>query len=149
MTFQEKRMIASIVTTIVVFGTFFLVILGMYQDGRFAGGDAFSLLGRSILVLIVGAIVLNVVLTILFSIVHSIANRESDPSFTVDERDRQIEQRASTISHCVFGAGFVLSMIALASGQTPFMVFNLIVASFGVASLVQCGTQIFLYRRGY
>ncbi len=148
MSFQEKRMIASIVTTFVVFGTYFLVIFGMYRDGRFAGGDAFSLLGQSILVLIVGGIVLNIVLTILFSIVLSIANRESNPSFVVDERDRQIELRASNISHYVFGAGFILSMIAMATGQTAFLVFNLIVASFGVASLVECVTQITLYRRG-
>lgn len=149
MSFQEKRMIASIVTTLVVFGIYFLVIFGMYQDGRFSGEDAFSLLGKSILVLIVGAIVLNIALTILFSIFLAIANRESNPSFVVDERDRQIELKASNISHYVFGAGFVLSMIAMATGQTPFLALNLIVGSFGVASLVECAIQIALYRRGF
>jgi hypothetical protein len=149
MTFQEKRMVASIFTTLLVFGIYFAAMIQMVQGGRFDGADASSLLGRSILILIVCSIILNIILTILFNIVFAIADRESNPSFVVDERDRLIELRANTISHYAFGAGFILSMVALAVGYSPFLVFNLIVASFGTASLVENAVQLCFYRRGF
>ncbi len=149
MSFQEKRMVISFVSTLLVFSIYGAVIFQMHQHGRFDGADATSLLGRAILILIVGAIILNIALTIIFSIVMAIAQRESDPSFVVDERDRHIELRATAISYYVFGTGFTLSMVALALGQPALWVFNMIVASFGVATLVEILAQIYFYRRGF
>jgi hypothetical protein len=149
MSYHEKRSVASIVSTLLVFGTYYAAMIWMYQDGRFEGPDAASLIGLSILILIACAIAFNIVVTILFSIVFAIAEGDSHPSFVVDERDKLIELKGLRISAYLVGAGFVLSMAALALGQPVFLVFNFIVSSFAFGDVISNIAKLRMYRRGF
>ena len=149
MSHQEKNNYASLISTILVFGYYLWHVSGMFRAGEFAGAHATSLIGKSILVLIVGSIIVNIVVHILFEIFHAIITRDPEPSLVVDERDKLIELRALRISHYILGAGFVFAMGALALEQSPFMVFYLLIFSFAVSSLAENIIQLFLYRRGF
>ena len=149
MSYQEKRRIASIISSVLVFGVYFAIVIQMHQEGRFAGANATSLLGKSILLLIVGAIITNIVVTILFNIVSAIAEGESNPSFVVDERDKLIELKGMRISEWVTGFGFALSMGLLALGQSALLVFNVIVCGFALGDVVGSVAMLRIHRRGF
>lgn len=149
MAYQEKNAVISLLSTLLVFGVYFFKIFEFSQDGRFDAPDGMSFLAKAILVLIAGGIVTMIVLTILFNILYAIVTREENPSFVVDERDRSIELRGSQIGQYLFGAGFVGSMIAMAMGEPPILIFNLIMASFAFSSVGESLIRIALYRRGY
>ena len=82
MPYQEKRIIASILNSVLVFGIYYAIVVQMFQNGRFDGADATTLLGKSILLLIVGGIVLNSLITIIFNILFAIAKQESNPNLS-------------------------------------------------------------------
>jgi hypothetical protein len=134
---------------VLVFGIYYAVVIQMVQDGCFDEADATALLGKSILLLIIGGIVLNIIMAIVFNIVFAIAENESQPSFVVDERDKLIELRGLRISFYITGAGVILAMGALALGQSALLVFNLIVASFALGDVIGNIVMLRIYRRGF
>ena len=74
--------------------------------------------------------------------------KEEEPSLS-DERDQLIDLRANRISYAVFGVGFIISMVSLAVGMRPLVMFNLIIYALFGASIVGYITQLVLYRRGF
>ncbi|MCF6326345.1 MAG: hypothetical protein L3J21_03520 [Devosiaceae bacterium] len=149
MPYQEKSAIVSLVSGVIVFALYYYFIRQMYQAGTFEGPGAGAEIGKSILWLIFGGIVVNIIGHIVFSIIYAIANKEADPSIVIDERDKLIELRALRVAYYIFGAGFVAAMIALAVGQTYFLTFNILIFSFFIAGVAEVLMQLFLYRRGF
>ena len=149
MPYQEKSAIISIFCGVIIFAFYSYFTLQNYQNGLFEGADAGVQIGKSILWLIGGGIILNIIAHIGFSIIHAIITNDQKPSFVVDERDKLIELRALRFAYYIFGAGFLVSMIALAFNQSFFIAFNILIFSAFVASLVEGLMQIFLYRRGF
>ncbi len=150
MTYQEKSVIASLVTTFVIFSIYFVKISEYCAAGRFETADGLSLLGKMILLLIVGGIVVSIIAHILIAIIYAIVTGggEIDSSMT-DERDKQIELKSVTLSYYVFGAGFILSMIAMATGIQAVPVFNMIIISLACASVFEGLARLYFYRRGF
>lgn len=148
MPFQQKNLYASIFSSLLIFGIYFWRVSVLYTAGRFDGDLGNALIGKSILWLIGGGIVVHIGAMMLFSILFAIAANDPKPSFVVDERDRQFELHAVRASFYIFGAGYVVSMIALAMGGSSFLVFNMIVASMGIATMSEAFMQLYQYRRG-
>ena len=149
MTYQEKNVLVSLVSGVIVFALYAYFTRQMYQAGAFEGPDAGAQIGMSVLWLVFGGIVVHIIAQIVFSTAHAIIAREAKPSPVVDERDRLIELRALRVAYYIIAMGFVGAMIGLALGQTYFATFNIIVFSFFAASLVEGLVQLFLYRRGF
>ena len=147
MTFQEKRLFAAIVSTVLVFGIYYWVIYGMHATGQLEGPEGLILLGQSVLVTIVCAIVVNIALTILFNIFFAIRDREENPSFIVDERDRLIEGRGVRFNSYVTGGGFVAAMAVLALGGPMVLAINLIVLGYALGDLTSNLLMISIYRK--
>ncbi len=146
---QERRVAASLISALIVFAAYAIIMFGMYQEGRFAGSGAASLVGKSTIALIVASIVASIVLQILFAIGHAVATREHERMVT-DERDKLIELKAMQISYLAFSVGFLISMIVLAlEGATAPMVLLIIVVSMFAASVVGDLVKLALYRRGF
>ena len=124
-------------------------MFGMFQEGRFDGPGASSLVGKSSFVLIGASIVVSIVVQIVFAIIHAIATRENE-RFTSDERDKLIELKAMQIILITFSVGFLASMGVLALEMLlPYMVFLLIILSMFVANIIGDLAKLFLYRRGF
>lgn len=146
---EQKSVLATLFTTILVFGYFFLEFQSMSQSGILAQPDAGAIVGKAILWLIGASVVINIVAHILMSIIFAIATNDSNPSFVVDERDKIIEMKGMRISFITFGIGFVASIIALATGTTPAVVFILIIYCCAAASITDSLARLYLYRRGF
>ena len=146
MSFQEKRIITTMVSIALSFGIYFWVISGMYQDGYFEGPDSLSLIGKSILILIVGTIVATIGLIILTTIFMSVKEK---PEFLSDERDKLIELKGKQISESVSGMGLTVSMVALAMGSSSFFVFHSIALSFGIGSIIGHLAMLRFHRKGF
>ena len=149
MNFEVKNIYAGFISTVIIFTTYFIIVSGMYSEGRFEGAEGNALLGKAIVSLIVGGIIVHIVIAILTSIVMAIATNDPKPSFVVDERDKLIELRGLRVSYHVFGAGYVAAMIVLAFGVEVFWVFNLLLASCAISVLAEGLIRLRYYRRGF
>jgi len=149
MNFEVKNTYAGIASSVLIFAVYYLVVSGMYAEGRFEGAEGLALLGKAILMLMAGGIAVHIVMLILANIVFAIIHKDPKPSFVVDERDEMIELRGLRVSYYVFGAGYVISMIALALGLSAFGVFNLLLASCAISAWVEAVIRLVLYHRGF
>ncbi len=149
MSFEVKNTYAGLASTVVIFAVYYTVVSGMYGEGRFEGAAGLALLGKAILALMAGGIVVHIVMLILANILFAILQNDPKPSFVVDERDKLIELRGLRVSYYVFGAGYVVSMIALAMGLGAFGVFNLLLVFCALSAWVEALLKLFLYHRGF
>ena len=149
MSYQEKRVAASLISALIVFALYAVYMFGLHQDGRFTDPDASALVGKSAFVLIGVSIVVSIVVQIGVTILHAIVTRECERSMT-DERDKLIELRAMKITLIAFSIGYLASMGVLALEMLlPYMVFVLILLSMYVANVLGDISKLFLYRRGF
>ena len=148
MSVQEKRVLVSLVSNVLVFGVFFAIILGMYHDGRFDGEDAGRVIGQAILWLIGAQILAHIVGHILFAIGSAVATGEEEPDIT-DERDKLIELRALRISFYLFGAAFLGVVVAMALGTSFVVAFLSINSALAIADALGNIVRLRLYRRGF
>lgn len=148
MSFEEKNSIISLFTAVVVFGSYGFYLSGQFAAGYYDSPDAFTRAGRTILWLIGTGIVVQILSHILFSILFAIVTNDPKPSFRVDERDRQISFRGSKVGYGFSGTGITASMVALAVGWDPVLVFNLVVFSIAAGNILECLVKVVLYRIG-
>lgn len=148
MNFEVKNIYAGFASTIIIFTIYYIVVSGMHSAGRFDGPEGAALLGKAILALMAGGIVVHIVTTVMANIVFAIIQQDPKPSFVVDERDKQIELRGMRVSYYVFGAGYVAAMIAMAMGLSVFWVFNLLLVFCALSALTEGMVKLVLYHRG-
>jgi len=145
MSYQEKKSIVSLISTLLIFGCYSLYV---YQ-AQTGGADAMSprFWASVILVLIPVSIVAKIMIAIIFSIVYKIATNEAEPSFS-DELDKLIGLKAGRNSHYVFVFGFLLAMITLVIGQPLSVMFIVLILSGLLSEVTGLVTQLYLYRKG-
>ncbi len=149
MNFEVKNIYAGFASTVIIFTIYFSTVTGMYAEGRFEGPEGMALLGKAILALMAGGIVVHIGMTILANIVFAIVQNDPKPSFVVDERDKLIELRGLRVSYYVFGGGFVAAMAALALGVAVFWVLNLLLVFCALSALAEGAVKLVLYHRGF
>lgn len=147
MSFQEKRNIVSLFSTLLIFTLYCMYVFQRYQEGSLDSTDTFKFWGSVILILIPVSIVAKIIIHIVFSIIHTIATNEKEPSFS-DELDKLIELKVTRNSHYVFVLGFVLSMGSLVMDMSPSVMFIILILSGFVSEVVGIIPQLYLYRRG-
>jgi hypothetical protein len=147
MSYQEKKNIVSLISTLLIFSLYSMYVFHMYQEGRFHSTDVFSFWGSFIIILIAVSMVAKIIIYIIFNIIYRITTNEKEPSFS-DELDKLIHLKATTISHYVFVVGFVLAMGSLVMGVPPYVIFIILIFSGVVSDVVGMITEIYLYRRG-
>ncbi len=148
MTYHEKRSISSLITGILIFVIYFLVVRNMHLNGRFEGAEVLQFWGRTILIMIPVTIAGRIIGMILFEIGNKIGGGEDGPEFS-DERDKLIELKSTKISMYIFALGFVLAMAVIAlGGSVNWMFITLILAGFLSDIVGELFNYIF-YRRGF
>ncbi|MEH6630754.1 MAG: hypothetical protein V7776_08010 [Halopseudomonas aestusnigri] len=145
---QEKRVTVSLITSLILFVFFASYMLGLHEQGRLAGPDVYSLIGKSFFVLIGGGIVVSIVVQILVTIIHAIVTKGYEPMMN-DERDKLFSLKCMQIILLIFSVGFVASMALLALEMVvPHIVFLLIIFSMFIANFIGDLVKLFLYRGG-
>ncbi|KQL35345.1 MULTISPECIES: hypothetical protein [Bacillaceae] len=148
MSYQEKKNIVSLISTLLIFSLYSLYVFYMYEEGKFQTTDVFSFWGTFIVILIAISIVAKIIIYIIFNIIYRITTNEKEPTFS-DELDKLIKMKATTISHYVFVGGFFLAMGSLVLNVSPYVMFIILIFSGVISEMVGMVTEIYLYRRGF
>ena len=144
---KEKRILISLIGSVLTLGFYAWYVYSRYIAGNPDILNDFRFWGKSFLILVPVAIVLQIVIQIIFAIyVHAISREEIDP--IEDERDKLIELKAIKISHYLFIIGFMLAMGSLAWGSQPWVMFVLLISSGFIATVVTEIVRLYYYRRG-
>ena len=139
MSFEEKSTWAVLITFVFVYGWYFIEVYARLATGDVTGIEYKSLIGVTVVMLIVISIVTHIAITVM-------APDESDKA---DERDREINLRGEYLG------GFIVSVAALLGiglallELTHFWIANALLLGLVIAEIVTDCTKIFLYRRGY
>lgn len=147
MSYQEKKNIVSLISTLLISSLYSMYVFHMYQEGRFHSTDVLSFWGSFIIILIVVSIVAKIIINIIFNIIYRITTNEKEPSF-YDELDKLIHYKAITVSHYVFVVGFVLAMGSMVMDMPIYVMFIILIFSGVISDVVGMITEIYLYRRG-
>ncbi len=149
MSHRERTILASLISSVLVFAAFCAVVLLMYLQGRFAGPGAATLMGRAILALVAAGIVANFATTIVLSTVLAGAGDDAGADAAPDERDQLIELKGMQAFLVCFIFAFFAAILALAFGAAPPLVFFLIVLALFLGSVTDDAAKLFFYRRGF
>lgn len=147
MSFQERRSLVSLVTSILTTGLYAAYMFQRYPAGDPYSPEVFRYWGNFYLILIVVSIVAKILIAIVFAILNAIATREAEPAIT-DERDKLIELKSNRNSLYAFTFGFLVAMAALAAGQTPTVMFIILLSGGAIAEAFGDVSQFLYYRRG-
>lgn len=144
---HEKMTYLSLIGSILIFFFYGRYVYLHSVVGQPEIINDFSFWGRSFIVLIPVAIVIQIVLHIVFAIVNKILTNEDLPAKT-DEMVRLIELKSIRLSHWVFVVGFFLAMGSLALDMQPAVMFILLILSGFLASICSDVAKIYYYRKG-
>ena len=147
MSFQERRSIVNMISTILITALYSAYMVQRYPEGSQYSADVFRFWGSFFLILIPVSIIAKIVIYIVFSIINTIATQEEEPPIT-DERDKLIELKATRNSLYVFMAGFLLAMGSLVIDMPPSAMFVILICSGIVSEMVSDISQFYFYRRG-
>jgi len=148
MSYQERRAIVSLVSTMLITVLYAAYMVQRYPDAGPYSKEVLHYWGAFFLILIPVSIVAKIVITIVFSILNTIATQEAEPSIT-DERDRMVELKAAQKSLYVFAVGVMLAMGALVLELPPATMFIVLICAGVVSEMVSELLQVFYYRRGF
>ena len=147
MTYQEKKSIASLSSTILVILVYCLYVF-VFNAERSGGPETdFQFYGITILLIIPGLIVANIIIHIIVGIQHKVSTNEDGEMFE-DEFDKAIELRANRNAYNTFMLIFLMSMASLALKYPPYIMLNILVDGMMAASLVWSISKLYFYRKG-
>jgi hypothetical protein len=149
MSSKEKETIIGLISSTLILLIYSLYVYKNYLVSDWSLLNNFKFWGTAFLVMIPVSIVAQIVIHIIFAIIHKIATREDLDTSVSDERDKLIELRAIRISHVIFLIGFLLAMTTQAMGMEPFMLFVTLMASGFLATVGSGSAKIYYYRRGF
>ena len=145
---KEKLVLLALISTILIFGFY-----SWYVYNRYIGVNPDIIndpgfWGKTFMILIPVAIVVQIIVHIIFAIINAAVTREEITDLT-DERDKLIDLKAIRISHWIFTVGFMLSMGSQALGMQLWVMFVSLILSGFIASIVSEIAKIYYYQRGF
>ena len=147
MTYQEKKSIVSLISAILIFGTYSLYMYPRHPDGGLESLETFRYWGSFVLILILFSIVAHIIISIFFNIIFRITTGEKEPTFA-DELDKLIDLKANRNSFFVFIIGFLLAMGSLVIYQPSQVMFIILIISGFISDVTGSVTKLYHYRKG-
>lgn len=147
MTYQEKRSIVSMISTILIFIAYSLYMYPQYPKGGVESIEALHYWGSFVLILTVVSIIAHILISIIFNLIFRITTREKEPKFA-DELDKLIELKAFRNSFFLFILGFLTAMGSLIIYQPSQVMFIILILSGFISDVAGSVTKLYHYRRG-
>ena len=147
MTYQEKRSIVSLVSVIIIFGSFCLYMYPQFPSDGLESLETFRFWGAFVFSLITVSIIAHIIINIGFNIVYRITTGENEPTFE-DEMDHIINLRATRNSFFVFILGFLLAMGSLVVIQPSQLMFIILITAGFLSDVTGSVTRLYHYRKG-
>lgn len=140
MSFHEKSRWIALTATLIVWGWYFVTLLGVVRAGV---PDSPGMMGMLVPV-IIG-------LTVILVVGHAVIAiaKPSEASDTMDERERAIRGHASAAAYELLSLGLVLVLGASLFYWNTFIVVNGVLFVFVLADCVRYILEIRSYRRGF
>jgi uncharacterized membrane protein len=147
MGYQENQTVGYLISGFVGVGIFTYYLIQHTQQAGYDPTTISSRMGTLVLIIIGVQIVLNIAFAMAVSIIQAIITRDEDPVLS-DERDNLIQLKTEQVAFTVFSIGFILAMLALATGFSQMIVFSTIVYSLLSATIIGFIAKLYLYRKG-
>lgn len=147
MTYQENKSIVSLISVIVIFGSFCLYMYPQYPRSGFESLETFRFWGSFVFILIFVSIIAHIIINIVFNILYRIKTGEKVPTFE-DELDMIINLKATRNSYFVFILGFLIAMGSLIILQPSQIMFIILITSGFIADVTGSVTRLYHYRKG-
>ncbi|MCJ8007186.1 hypothetical protein ACFFF5_06730 [Lederbergia wuyishanensis] len=147
MTYQEKKSIVSLISAILIFGTYSLYMYPQHPGGGLESLETFRYWGSFVLMLTLFSVVAHIIISIVFNIIFRITTGEKEPTFA-DELDKLIELKAHRNSFFVFIIGFLLAMGSLVIYQPSQIMFIILIISGFISDVTGSVTKLYHYRKG-
>jgi uncharacterized membrane protein len=164
MSYKEKSTITTILSEIILLAAYCIYAFNPSRLAALPPGDlkpwAVTMLvfiGVGIGVTIVIQIVFHIILSIGTAVKAAIENQDTTNQeidrrlkreMVEDERDKQIELKATRIGFIVAGIGFVTALLSLVFYGSSMVMLNIMYLSFTVGSVLEGAGQLYYYRRG-
>jgi hypothetical protein len=139
MAFEEKRAWVMLVTSVVAYGIYLVVVLGRLGDGPVAD---VSYVG-SLLWTIGGAILANIVVSIGIGVSSPRADQQAD------ERDREIGRFGDYVGQSFVVIGGVVAMGMAMLELDYFWIANAVYLCFVLSATLGSVAKVVAYRRGF
>jgi uncharacterized membrane protein len=149
LSFQEKSVWASLVSIVVVFGYHFYQVFG--SEAAMTGPEIVARLAGTVVVIIV----IEIVLHILIAVINPEDTKERGRG---DERDSLVAVKAYRNAYIVLLVAVLLMIGYVLTGDpgtdpqqipTPAMTANLLLFCMVIAEIINYGSRIYFYRRGF
>jgi hypothetical protein len=147
MTYQEKKSIVSIISAILIFGSYCLYMYPGHPGGGLVSKETFHYWGLFVLNLTFISILAHIIIHIIFNIIFRITTGEKEPTFE-DELDKLISLKANRNSFLVFIIGFLLAMGSLVIFQPSQVMFIILIISGFISDVSGSITKLYHYRKG-
>jgi hypothetical protein len=151
MSFQEKNITVTLISFSLILLFYSNRIFQMVQDGGLNSTDLFRLWGivivLGIIVTIIGMILTHIVSTIIVVVQTGDENPKIED--IKDERDEIIDLKGTKITNTITSIGSFFAMLTFVLGQSPLVMFALLVFFGLVAQVVGDVTRLVIYRRGF
>ena len=150
MSYQEKNITVSLVSQLLIVIYYCINVFQMLQDGGLVSTRLFSLSAVVVIASIFINIIASILTNILLSIVYAIQTQSKETErFIADERDKLIELKGMRISYITFSVGVLFALLTFVFGQSPLVMFSLIIFFAIMATIIGAVAQIYLYRKGF
>ena len=147
MDIKEKQILVTIITMVLILAGYSLYVYQKHIAPDVSIVNDFQFWGKTFLILIPVTIVSQIIIHIVFAIINKIVTNE-DMTTMNDERDKLIELKSIRISHWIFTAGFLLSMVTLVLEMPPYVMFITLIASGFLSGIVSEIAKLYFYRKG-
>jgi len=148
MSYQERRTLASLISTLIVAVFFSIYVFQRYPAGNPYSAEAFHFWGSTFIVLIPVSIAASILVDIVFSMAYSMTTREKERRLS-DERDQLIALRGFRNAAFAYALGTFLAMGSLALNQPPSVMFLVLFISGYVSGVFGDLSRLYFYRRGF
>ena len=147
MTYQEKKSIVSLISTILIFTVYCLYRYPQYPEEVLDSKVTFHYWGSFVLVLTLVSIAAHIVISIIYNIIFRMTTGEKEPAFA-DELDKRIGLLSFRNSFAVFVIGFLLAMGSLVIDQPLKVMFIVLIVSGFLSDVTGSISRLYYYRRG-
>ncbi len=152
MTYQEKRSVTYLVTTILAIAIYGTIVCNKFNAGDYDTSNLMKFWAFRVLWYIPIVIGVRIVTEILLNIFQAISNEirgEGQEDLGIqDERDKLIELKAERVSMWIFSVGFVFALITQAMEYSVHWFFLSMIVFGIIGEVVSEGLKIKYYRKG-
>lgn len=146
---DEQNSLAQFLSNGVVVWYYYKTVSANHASGAYDAADAYASWAQTALWCIFGGIIVTIVATILVSILHAIITNNPNPDFTIDERDRALEQWGNSIAFIVAGIILVGILIKIALGASVWWALHGFLAAISLGHWAGLAAKILRARMAF